>query len=573
MYTTQKNVQILIALFKHYNIKDVVVSPGSRNVTFVHSIENDEFFNLYSIVDERSAGYFALGLSQAIQRPVVVTCTSSTACCNYLPAIMEAKRLSLPLIVLTADRDPVFREQLENQMIKQINMYGDYCVKNCDLPIVNDAKSFAYCERMINEILLENEETFVGPVQINFSVIGGTQPFTEKTLPKVKKINRYTTKTADSKWVDAIKELLQYKKVLFVFGENNPKTEKYIELLNKVLERVNGFACVELMSNTHCNYALNLMRLGDTISQYEFSKDLPDLVITFGGNYASELKHKLRGNGKSFKHWEVNATGKIIDTFLALEKVFMTSDEEFFEMILNHSTEANKNDLSFYGVYRQKLNQFKLPEECYAQFFVIKHFIESMQSRSVLHLSILNSIRISNYFNVPEDVYVYANIGAYGIDGSLSTFIAHAQSTDRICYLVIGDLSCFYDLNTFLVNKLPANIRILLVNNYCGGEFHHVYRDSNIENLNNYIAAGHSMKFNSFISSLGFKYMSAKSFEELDNCLISFNDVNESRPVLLEVFTNVTTDAGVLATIRQMNTLEDPKSKIKGIIKKIIKKG
>lgn len=115
MYTNLKSYQIIIALLKAYNIKHLVLSAGSRNVPFVHSVEEDSFFTCYSVVDERSAAYFALGLSQQLQEPVVISCTASTASSNYWPAIGEAFYQGVPLIILTSDRNPSMLHQWEDQ--------------------------------------------------------------------------------------------------------------------------------------------------------------------------------------------------------------------------------------------------------------------------------------------------------------------------------------------------------------------------------------------------------------------------------------------------------------------------
>lgn len=135
MYTSIQNVQIILALLKEHNIRHLVLSAGTRHVPLAHSAENDHFFTCYSVVDERSAAYFALGVSKELRVPVAVACTSSTATCNYVPAISEAYYQNIPLLVLTGDRDPYLLDQLEDQMINQVNMYGNFCRKSVTLPL------------------------------------------------------------------------------------------------------------------------------------------------------------------------------------------------------------------------------------------------------------------------------------------------------------------------------------------------------------------------------------------------------------------------------------------------------
>ena len=113
MYSDNKTIQILISLLKEFGVRHLVLSPGTRNVPFVHSVELDNYFKCYSIVDERSAGYFALGLALETKEPVLMSCTSGTAPTNYTSAMWEASRQNLPLIALTSDRNQYYLNQLD----------------------------------------------------------------------------------------------------------------------------------------------------------------------------------------------------------------------------------------------------------------------------------------------------------------------------------------------------------------------------------------------------------------------------------------------------------------------------
>ena len=139
MFTNLRNVQITISLLKQFSIKKIVISPGSRNMPFVHSVEQDDYFECYSIVDERSAGYFALGLSAKADEIVVLTCTSSTATANYLPSLLNVKENKARIVALTFDRDYRKLYKMEDQMIDQIKMYGKAVMCSVNIPIIRDA--------------------------------------------------------------------------------------------------------------------------------------------------------------------------------------------------------------------------------------------------------------------------------------------------------------------------------------------------------------------------------------------------------------------------------------------------
>ena len=103
--SNERSVQLLISLLKQHNIKRVVASPGATNITFVGSLQNDAFFEIYSCVDERSAAYMACGLAAETGEPVVLSCTGATASRNYVPALTEAFYRKLPVLAVTSTQD------------------------------------------------------------------------------------------------------------------------------------------------------------------------------------------------------------------------------------------------------------------------------------------------------------------------------------------------------------------------------------------------------------------------------------------------------------------------------------
>lgn len=570
MYSALKNVQIIISLLKEYNVRNLVLSPGSRNVPFVHSVEQDKYFNCYSIVDERGAGYFALGLAETLNEPVLLSCTSATATCNYLPAIEEASKKNIQLIVLTADRNPYFREQLENQMIMQPNMYGEYCRKSVDLPTVYNNEDAKYCERLVNEALLElNHHRNKGPVQINFPAFFGFEDFSIKNLPKCRVIERLDN-LEDERWEKKYKELTNTNRIMLLFGEGDNYEEKQEKLLNEMFNTFNCMISVEHMSNIHADGALRTYAITEGMNQQEMKEVLPDILITFENNFSSELKHHIREACKKYKmkHWRVSLDGKVVDPFMSLTTIFECSNVDFFEKILSYKNKKQKNDYFYYNLWKEKIKAIKMPEVQFSNFYAIKKLTEIIPKNSILHLSILNSIRITNLFDLDPTIKVYANIGAYGIDGSLSTFFGNSYSKDELSFLIIGDLSFIYDMNTTLNLNLNKNIRILIINNYCGGEFHHVYSSSDIVNIDLHIAAGHKFKLKSWCESLNVDYHSANNFEELEKEYTNFIK-EHSKPQILEVFTNSDIDTKVLHEYFAINTKNEKSHIMIKIIKKI----
>ncbi|NCB07709.1 MAG: 2-succinyl-5-enolpyruvyl-6-hydroxy-3-cyclohexene-1-carboxylic-acid synthase, partial [Bacteroidia bacterium] len=104
MISTKKHIQQLAAILQAKGIRDIIISPGSRSGPLVHTLATNPFFNCRNVVDERSAGYFAIGLSLVLQKPVAMVCSSGTSTLNYAPAVAEAFYQNIPLVILTADR-------------------------------------------------------------------------------------------------------------------------------------------------------------------------------------------------------------------------------------------------------------------------------------------------------------------------------------------------------------------------------------------------------------------------------------------------------------------------------------
>ena len=182
MYTVIKNVQVLVKLLKEHNIRNIVMSPGGSDIPIIHTIEMDDFFNCYSVVDERNATYFALGLSQEKNEPVACVCTSGTAICNYLPGITEAYYQNAQVIAITADKNPIFQDQLETQKIDQMNTFKNVVKASVDLPVIRDDNDEWICNRLVNEALIEMTHHGKGPIHINIPIVGDTSKYIEGEL-------------------------------------------------------------------------------------------------------------------------------------------------------------------------------------------------------------------------------------------------------------------------------------------------------------------------------------------------------------------------------------------------------
>ncbi len=570
MYTSIPSVLTLISLLKQFNVRHLVLSPGTRNTAFVGSVENDEFFTCYSIVDERSAGYFALGIAEQLNVPVLVSCTAATAASNYAPAVKEAYERGLQLIALTADQDAYTMFHMLDQCINQVDMYHDFIRLSVDVPMVSTKNSAWYTNRRINEALLEMNHHGTGPVQINYHMSYGLEELSNypvKKLPVARKITRYESLEDISSFK---KQLEGKKKILVVLGSMSPD-----ERLNKALkEFYNKFSCAvvyDTFSNQADSEFILPKALGDIANELT-KKDLkPDLIITCGAVFYSTIKYFLSSYGGIVENWQIAEDGMIIDGYHGLSKVFECKPYEFFENIVYGVNSVN--DKVYYSKWKKYADLVTVGNIPFTNLKVIESLLAVLPKGAILHTSVLDAIRMSNYVKMDCGVECYANIGADGIDGALSAFLGQNSVNDKLSFLLIGDLSLMYDMNV-LVGLKDKGVRILVINNYAGAEFHKNFGVKRIPTLNKHIAAGHTTKIEQCAVMTGLTYMSANDQTQLDDALKTFVCKGE-QSILLEVFTNAEIDADTLKEYWRKNKIALPrtlKQKFKSFVARVLRK-
>lgn len=574
MYTEIKPYQIIIQLLKERGIRHCVLSAGSRNVPFVHSIEEDPFFKCYSITDERSAGYFALGLSQRIHEPVVISCTSSTATCNYWPPVAEAYYQHVPLIVLTGDRDYEMLGQWEDQMIDQVGMFDRHVRKSVNLPIVrDDDDDYIYCRRLVNEALLELNHNGTGPVHINVPMKYYSTTFPLHSLPEVQAIHRVDWNSSQDEWQEKVNQLAAAKRILVVCGQESYVSDEQQRQMTEFFHKFNSAIAVDYMSNIECEGTFNPSVCMDTryVSDKKFEELLPDIVISFGGMVFSGLKAMLlRYHGK-YEHWLVQEDGEVCDLFKSLTTIFACTPEYFFKYFNEHVENAIANDMKYHNELVDYADSVKYPDFGWSNIYAIKNVVTRIPSESLLHLSINSAIRITNFFKLQPHVKVYANIGTHGIDGCLPSFLGQAVAdSDTPSFLVIGDLSFFYGMNALRSRHIGKNVRILLLNNHGGEEFYYngMWRNK-ASDL--HTTARHNAKAEGWAKSCGFTYLTASDKKSYDAAVDQFMDSSVEGPILFEVFTEMSTDAQAIYDFYDLSRPRDFISEVKRKGKEFVK--
>ena len=167
MFTEDRNTQIVIELLKQYGIKKIVVSPGTANAALTMTVQSDPWFEVYSVVDERGAAYFATGLSFESEEPVALSCTGATASRNYLSGMTEAYYRNIPIIAITSQHHTSDYRNLVPQITDRRVSQNDVKKTSVQLPFIKDEEDFEACEILVNDALTQSIIKGGGPVHIN----------------------------------------------------------------------------------------------------------------------------------------------------------------------------------------------------------------------------------------------------------------------------------------------------------------------------------------------------------------------------------------------------------------------
>ncbi len=558
MNTSKRAVEIVVDALKQHGIHYIVISPGGTNRAFIRLVQDDPFFKCYSVVDERSAMYFAIGLYLQTGEIIATSCTSAQATRNYLPGLTEAFYKHVPILAITMQKLERFIGQEYMQAPDQSSLPVDAVKKSYVMPYVNDINSEYHAVRVANEAILELTHNGTGPVQICLQWLDFPLS-TEKA--KMRTINRYTRASFPDIGLNG-------KKVLLVIGEHRPFLKEEISAIESFCRTYDCAVYVNHLSNYHGEHALDLNCMFYSISLDTFIKEgyAPDIIITIGG-YTGDYPLYMRLSDPELEdteHWRVSEDGNCVDTYDKLTKVFQCGITEFFSHYSQDSECAHP--------YFEKLKAFNDSRKLdiaipFSNAYAAQKMSGALPDNTIIQFSILHSLRVWSLFPLNESIQCYCNVGAFGIDGGMSTFLGQSVVTDNLCLLVIGDLAFYYDMNALGIRHIKNNVRILLVNNNGGVEFK--LNNEDYKSIDRFIAASdHFKNAEGWSNTCGYTYLSARSKEEFDLKVEDFLKPSDS-PILFELFVSDKDDYHSFSMIRRANLHYG----IGDYVKKGIKKG
>ncbi len=563
--------QTVVALCQAKGIKDIVISPGSRNAPLTIGFTENPFFNCYSIVDERCAAFFALGMAQQLRKPVVVVCTSGSALLNYYPAVSEAFYSDIPLVVISADR-PKYRIDIgDGQTIRQDHVFDRHILGSFNLKqdvnhasekllalekhrmhIFMDAKVVTRMQTGIQEHneLAINEAlnlcmTQQGPVHLNVPM---EEPLYEtEKAPSVHPQSMATATTEESLLSSELEELASQwngsaKKMILV-GVNPPESLT-ADILEQLAEDPSVVVFTETTSNIH--HPAFFPSIDKLIAPFEkhpdgeqFFKELqPDIVLTFGGMVVSKkIKAFLRKQPPK-AHWHIDVK-KAYDTFYCLRKHVKAQPQLFFKAFLPLTTKVESSYQAFFQdlmVSRRNLHTDYLQQLDFGDFVAFNHILKQIPQSYHVQLGNSSTVRYVQLFDNDPSWKQFCNRGTSGIDGSTSTAIGASLKVEEPTLLITGDLSFFYDSNALWNAYTRPDFRIIVINNGGGGIFRILPGATNSDNFERFFETTHGLNAQHLCQMFGWHYLSATNQTELDKGLEQlFSGLGQ--PVLLEVFT------------------------------------
>lgn len=562
-YSSEKVVQIVIALLKKNKIHRIIVSPGSANDAFVYSVQSDSFFTLYSCIDERSAAYMACGIAEETNEPVVLSCTGATASRNYIPGLTEAFYRKLPIIAITATRPIMYVGHNVDQLMDRSVVVKDAIKYSVSLPVVKDDEDFWDCEIKANIVFSELTKDGGGPVHINMPTIY-SHDYSVTELPAVRMIER----------IDRGDDFpsLEKKRIAIYVASHKTMDPNLTDEIDKFCEKYNAVVFCEHTSGYNGKFKVPFYIVN---SQPGGSKDyIPDIEIELGG-IAGIFRMP------AYEVWRVCDDGEIRDTQKRLKKIFYMDEKIFFSTYVNMKNGSSDN--SYYKLCINKLNLVysKIPHDLpFSNLYIASRLSSIIPKGSEMHFGILNSLRCWNYFKLDDSIKCFANVGGYGIDGCISSLIgASLIHPQKLYYGVFGDLAFFYDLNSLGNRHIGNNVRIILINNGLGSEFKNYFSPAYEfgDDANSFICAeghyGNKSKelIRNFAAGLGFDYYSASNVEEFEiNYRKIINPEIGEKSMIFEIFTDPLLDAKALKIINNIDisTEQKMKSVIKGILGK-----
>lgn len=548
--------RILFDVLEQKGVRNIVCSPGSRNVPLLMAAEARKSIKKFFAIDERTAAFMALGICMVKQEPVGLVCTSGTALLNYAPAIAEAYYQKLPLIVISADRPSQWIDQDDSQTLRQEGVLSNFVNASYSIPAfgLQENEMQWYVNRITNDAVLSACGKAAGPVHINIHLAEPLNATSSLPLPHQRTILSLEGDTLANK--EVIRELvkrLKKAKVLVVAGFSLPDS-----FLQKEINRFARFTNVTVMAETISNLHLkeNDNSIDSVLTAYEadyLDKFTPDIVISFGGALVSrKLKEYLRRNSSNISHWAIGYTHSLSDPFMNLELKIETPPERFFKSISSALYKLKVDEeVSDYQKKWEELRHKALKlknsfiESCdWSELKAFDYILKNITRDYNLFISNGTPIRYAQIIQYALPHASYCNRGVSGIDGCFSTAIGGALAYKGKTLMITGDLSLAYDIGGFCIKETPENFKLIVIDNQGGGIFRFIPTTSSLSLREEYLCMPPLLPLVQLAEGYGWNYFEADSLGALKHNFKEF--LENPHKSLLKIICNGHESAEIL---------------------------
>ncbi len=482
---------VLVETLHRLGLRHAVISPGSRSTPLTIAFARHRGVEAVPVLDERSAGFFALGLAKRTQRPVVVLCTSGTAGANIYPAVIEAQESGVPLLMISADRPPEMRECRSGQTIDQQKLYGGHVNFYHELAVpAASLPRLRYLRQTVAYAWERAQWPDGGPVHLNAPFRDPLAPIADDSTWRLESSLR---KEAFFAGIQPLKQnpvtldqvsIPSAKRGLVVVG---PTEEGFsssdAEVLLTLAQKLGWPVLADGLSGLRgaAGRCPNLVTRYDAIvrSAPAARRLKPDFVLGIGGWPTSKaLRSWLEMMAPAV--WLITARAQNPDALHLATRLLRGGLRSLNPRV----DSATKGQLRYTDSWRRaELVATRSLERALARAH--KNFEGRAVAILARHLPKRTPVFVANSMPVRDVEYfwpaneqahqIYFNRGANGIDGTLSTALGITHGNPRPAVLLTGDLALLHDTNGFLLRpKLKGSLTIVLINNHGGGIFEHL---------------------------------------------------------------------------------------------------
>jgi 2-succinyl-5-enolpyruvyl-6-hydroxy-3-cyclohexene-1-carboxylate synthase len=505
MYHLQ-HISDLGSIFAATGARHIIIAPGSRNAPLIQLFTSDGQFRCHSIVDERSAGYVALGMARQLGEPVVLVTTSGTAVLNLSPAVAEAFHQRIPLLVVTADRPVEILSQFNNQVTDQRAPYFNYSKGFFEFPTeVRTPSELDAGMRSVQQLFREAVRFPEGPVHLNLPL---TEPL-YNPLP----VPNYQLNAGESGHDEPLNGSVSFPeidpettRVMILAGMGNGE-EGVHRILSKILSHSQSVVVAENISNLFSDLFVaspELVLSGAT--ENELLELVPEVVIAFGLQVVSK---------------RIRLFVQSLENARLVELPGGDALDELLDEALLRRTITNRYQQKWKEIEKREMVRSTgfLQQAPFANLTAVWRILERVPTRTVIHLGNSATIRISQLMGARADLRYYSNRGISGIDGSLSSAVGAAMVSDRQHLLLLGDLSFVYDSNGLWNKDFPDNLKIIVLNDGGGGIFRLLDGPDRMRFFEEFSVTQHPVSLELLSGAFGRAFGRAADLEELDRSL------------------------------------------------------